>query len=247
MVTVSAKKLFYNKLLLKSNNKLKTTWNIVKTITKYKNTINSISTMNIKDKLSSNPLPIANALNNYFLSVAENLFIKHFSGKNTINNKDSISHLHQNFRQSFSTMKLRNTTTYEIEKIIHSLKCKNSYGYDEISSRILKISIPYVLPPLTYIVDKILSTGIFSDRLKFSEVKPLYKVGDKTGFSNYRPISLLTSFFKITEKIIYKTLYCHLNNNNILVNEQFGFREKLSSEMATFGQNGVLCDFWYSK
>jgi len=65
-------------------------------------------------------------------------------------------------------------------------------------------------------------------------VKPLYREGDKTGVSNYRPISLLTSFSKINEKIIYKRLYCHLNKNNILVNEQFGFREKLSTEMATF-------------
>jgi len=89
-------------------------------------------------------------------------------------------------------MKLRNTTTYEIEKIIHSLKSKNSYGYDEISSRILQASTPYVSSPLTYIFNKILSTGIFPDRLKFSEVKPLYKAGDKTEFSIYRPISLLT-------------------------------------------------------
>jgi len=116
---------------------------------------------------------------------------------------------------------------YEIEKIIHSLKCKNSYGYDLISSRILKVSTPYVSSPLTYIFNKILSTGTFPNRLKFSEVKPLYKEGDKTEFSNYRPISLLTSFSKIIEKIIYKRLYCHLINNNILVNEQFGFREKL--------------------
>ena len=29
-------------------------------------------------------------------------------------------------------------------------------------------------------------------------------------------------------------MYCHLNNNNVLVNEQFGFREKLSTEMATY-------------
>jgi hypothetical protein len=91
-------------------------------------------------------------------------------------------------------MKLRNTTTYEIEKIIHSLKRKNSYGYDEISIRILKASTPYVLSPLTYIFNKILSTGIFPDRLKFADVKPLYKKGDKTEFSNYRLISLLTSF-----------------------------------------------------
>ena len=73
--------------------------------------------MNIKDKISSNPLAIETAFNTYFLSEAENLLIKNFSGKNILNNKDAVSYLHQNFRQSFSTMKLRNSTTYEIEKI----------------------------------------------------------------------------------------------------------------------------------
>jgi len=47
---------------------------------------------------------------------------------------------------------------------------------------------------LTYIFNKILSTGIFPEKLKFSEVKPSYKKGDKTEFSNYRP---LISFSKI--------------------------------------------------
>jgi hypothetical protein len=174
-----------------NSNKPKTTWNIVKTITNNKNTTNNISTINIKHKLSSNPLTITNAFNAYFSSVAENLLIKNFSGKNIINNNDSISYLHQNFRRSFSTVQL-SSTTYEVEKIIHSLNCKNSYGYDEISSRILKISTPYVLSPLTYIFNKILSTGMFPDRLKFSEVKPLYMKGDKTEVCNYRPTSLLT-------------------------------------------------------
>jgi hypothetical protein len=192
---MSAKKLYYNRLLLNSNNKPKVTWNTVKTITN-----NNISTMNIKDKLFSNLLAIANAFNTCFSSVAENLFIKNVSGKNTINNKDSIPYLRQNFRQPFSTVQLRNTTTYETEKIINSLKCKNSYGYDEISSRILKVSTPYVLSPVTYIFHKILSTGIFPDILKFSEMKRLYKKGDKTEVSNYRPTSFLTSFSKITKK-----------------------------------------------
>ena len=60
---MSAKILYYNKLLLKSNNKSKTNLNIVKTISNNKDTINNISTMNIKDKISSNPLAIANACN----------------------------------------------------------------------------------------------------------------------------------------------------------------------------------------
>jgi hypothetical protein len=107
------------------------------------------------------------------------------------------------------------------------LKSKNSYGYDEISTKILKASALYILSPLTYIFNKILQAGIFPDRLKFSEVKPLYKKGDKSELSNYRPISLLPTFSKIIGKIIYKRLYFHLNNNNIMVSEQFGFREKL--------------------
>jgi len=87
------KKLHYNKLLLKSNNKPKTIWNIVKTITNNKNTINTISTMNINGKLFSNLLAIANAFNSFFSSVAEILLIKNFSGKNTINNNDPITYL----------------------------------------------------------------------------------------------------------------------------------------------------------
>jgi len=65
-------------------------------------------------------------------------------------------------------------------------------------------------------------------------VRPLLKKGSSTALSNYHPISLLTSFSKIIEKIIYVRLYCHLDVNNILVNEHFGFREKSSTEMATY-------------
>jgi len=49
--------------------------------------------MNINDKLSSNPLAIANAFNSYFSSLAENLLIITFSGKNTTNNNDPITYL----------------------------------------------------------------------------------------------------------------------------------------------------------
>ena len=134
-----------------------------------------------------------------------------------------------------------NTTTFEIDKIINSLKCKDSYGYDETSSRILKINAPYALSPLTYIFNKILSTGTFPDRLKFSEVKPIFKKGNKTGFSNHRPISLLPSLSKIIAKIIYKRLYCYLNDNNILVKDQFGFKENSTTDTATYALlNNVL-------
>ena len=154
--------------------------------------------MNINKNLTSKPVTIANAFNEYFSSVAGN-FIKNFSRNNNITYNDPLLYLRQNFIRPNSTIKLNNTTAHEVDKIIHSLKCKDSYGYDEISTRIFKTSAPYILSPLTFIFNKILSTGIFPDRLKFSKVKRLFKKGSTTGFSNYRPISLLTSFSKIIE------------------------------------------------
>jgi len=79
-------------------------------------------------------------------------------------------------------------------------------GYDEISSSILKKSAPYVSSPLIFICNKILSMGVFPERLKFTEVKPLFKKGEPTDCSNYRPISLLTSFSRVIKKIIYKKI-----------------------------------------
>jgi len=65
--------------------------------------------------------------------------------------------------------------------------------------------------------------GIYPERLKFSLIKPIYKSGDKSFPSNYRPISLLPVFSKIFEKVIYKGLFDHLNNNVILNEHEYGF------------------------
>jgi len=107
---------------------------------------------------------------------------------------------------------------------------KNSYGYDEIPTSILKISLPYITSWLIYLCNKSMSSGIFPTWLKFSQVAPIFKKGDKDKLTNYRPISLLTSFSKIFEKVIYKRLDNHMIFNNILVEEQYGFRNNTSTE-----------------
>jgi reverse gyrase len=66
--------------------------------------------------------------------------------------------------------------------------------------------------------------GIFSDTLKFSEVKPLYKKGNRAKLFNYRRISLPPTFSKILRKSFTKD-YSYSNKNNITVIETFYFRE----------------------
>jgi hypothetical protein len=85
------------------------------------------------------------------------------------------------------------------------------------------------MSPLTYIINRSLATGIFPDRFKYSEIKPIYKNGDTNLICNYRPISLLTSFSKIFERVMFVRLHHHLTIN-ILANEQFGFRTNSSTE-----------------
>jgi hypothetical protein len=99
-------------------------------------------------------------------------------------------------------------TANEIKNIIKSLKLKNSHVYDEIPPRIVKISLPYIISPLIYLCNK--------------------------AVTNYRPISLLTSFSKIFEKVIYKRLDNHMISNNILAKEHYGFRSNTSTEKAIY-------------
>jgi len=55
-----------------------------------------------------------------------------------------------------------------------------------------------------------------------------YKTGDKQSLQNYRSTSVLSSFSKIYEKIIFKRLLKYLEINNILSNSQYGFRKNHS-------------------
>jgi Notch-like protein len=145
-----------------------------------------------------------------------------------------MEYLLQIFKNSFPNIKCNYTLTKEIENIIKSLKPTNSHGCDEMSAKILKASSHFISSPLTYICNKSLATGIFSSRLKYSIIKPIFKKGDKNPMSEYRPMSLLTSFSKIFEKVMYVRLYQHLIDNNILVNERFEFTANSSTDMATY-------------
>jgi hypothetical protein len=78
--------------------------------------------------------------------------------------------LSQLLTDTLPDIKYRNTSTQEIEKIINSLKTKNSYGYEEISTKLLKISSPLIISAIKYYQQ---------DSLKYSEIKPLHKKGDK--------------------------------------------------------------------
>jgi hypothetical protein len=104
------------------------------------------------------------------------------------------------FPNGFSTLNVLSITDAEVLCTITSLKNKHSTDYDGICNRILKLCGQYVSKPLAYIYNKCLTTGVYPDWLKYARITPLFKKGDRSFISNYRPISTLTGFSKIFEK-----------------------------------------------
>ena len=67
-------------------------------------------------------------------------------------------------------------------------------------------------------------------KLKHAKIIPVFKEGDETDLGNYRPISLLSIFNRIFEKLMYNRLKHFLEKHNILTESQYGFRERRSTE-----------------
>ena len=103
----------------------------------------------------------------------------------------------------------------DITNTAHKLKSKSSFGHDEISTKLLKQTINNITLPITHIVNRSFITGIVPDQMKVAKVVPVFKSSDRSSIKNDRPISLLTSFSKLLEKIMYDKVMNFLNANNI--------------------------------
>jgi hypothetical protein len=94
-------------------------------------------------------------------------------------NNNPMHHISELSPNPYPQIKFNSISTGEIGNIINSLKMKNSYGYDEITTKMLKASAPFICSPLGFIFNETIRLGTFPSGLKYSIVKPLFKKGDK--------------------------------------------------------------------
>jgi hypothetical protein len=224
-VISEAKKLTNNIQIRTSENKSRAMWDIVKVELGNqrkiaKNIKISQNGVNIQD-----PKAIANVFNEYYTNVAkktisENLVLKP--------NEIDINIVKYNSNSMFLTP----ATNEEVIEVIKGMGNKKSVGMDDIPDYIIKKCYPKIVHALTYIINLSLSTGKFPEQLKMAKVKPLYKKGLETEVENYRPVSLLSGFSKILEKIIKRRLLSFLNKYSIISTKQHGFWKGRSTNTA---------------
>ena len=113
-----------------------------------------------------------------------------------------------------------------------SKKCQKSCsGGNGSELRAVKDAATTITKPLAYIISISLQSGSVPMEWKAAKIIPLFKSGSMVELDNYRPISMLPVLSKILERIVYKQLLSHLENNGLLSSFQFGFRSR-STELA---------------
>lgn len=117
-----------------------------------------------------------------------------------------------------------------VSKQLSKLNPGKAAGPDNLSSRILKELHDEIAPILTDIFNTSLAEGTVPSDWKNANVTPVYKKGPKFKPENYRPISLTCVCCKVMEHIITSNIMAHLDRNNLLFQNQHGFRSRLSCE-----------------
>ena len=145
-----------------------------------------------------------------------------------------------------------------VVKLLRGLQPHKATGPDEISSRFLKEKASPITPALTLIYQASLEQVQIPDEWKTANVAPIFKKGDKSKPSNYRPVSPTSICCKIVEHILHSHIMKFFEGHYILSDFQHGFRKNRSCDLQliiTINDlargldnsqqiDGILLDFW---
>lgn len=218
-----SKKEYFNRRFSACKNNLKSTWKLIGTLIKRKSKGQvNLTKITRNNQTYTKKIDIANQLNDHFINVGPNL-------ANAINKtyENPTKYISNSPVNSFV---MSTVTSKKVQELFSRLDDNKSSL--NVPNKLIRIAAKQLSSPFTQIFNESILSGIVPNVLKISRVTPLYKSGPMTDPNNYRPISILSPFSKILEKIIHDQLQSFLDKNKILFKYQFGFRKKHSTEQA---------------
>ena len=101
-----------------------------------------------------------------------------------------------------------------------------------VPNKLIKLVSGPLSMPFTRIYNESILSGQVPAVFKIPKVTPIYKSGSMSELGNYRPISVISSFSEVLERLVYNQLMSFLEKECLLFNFQFGFRKEYSTEYA---------------
>ena len=174
--------IFYARTFLLCKNDMRKTWGVINDTLQSNRRSKGQSELIFGNRIICDSDEIANHFNDYFINISC-----------TLSQQIQPVHSFDDYLNGNVTSKFQFHSVSQdyIGKLIDTLKNKASYGHDNISNILIKRAKEVLIESLTLLVNQMLKSGHFPSELKISRLKPLFKKGDPSEFSNYRPISLL--------------------------------------------------------
>ena len=184
-----------------------------------KNLWSNLKSVGIGNKKSLNCSADANSLNQHFLSSSSTINTSSFKV-----NEDLLYNLSYKFNFEMCTEN-------DVLVCLSTIK-SNAVGEDGVGLKFVRIILPFIIGPLTHIINFSLTTCTFPHLWKIANVIPVQKKKEPSVPEDYRPISLLPLFSKVYERLLAGQIIRHLEMHKLLTENQSGFRAKHSCATA---------------
>jgi hypothetical protein len=214
--------IYYKNILVENKSNIKKTWSILKQAigklndkSSYPNSF-TINNLSITDKQEA-----AEGFNHFFSKIG--VVTSHNVPKS---NKCCSSYMSN---PVVGSVFIEPVSPSDVISVANKLKPKLSCGHDNISTKLLKLSIEHIIEPITHVINRSFDTGIVPKQMKIAKVIPIHKSSDQSLLKNYRPISLLPAFSKLIEKLMYNKISSFFTAKNLFYKHQYGFRTNHST------------------
>lgn len=216
------KRMYFEGKIMNAKNKVKTTWSLINSEVGKQSSLNGNIKLFHQSKYITDPMTISETFNSFFINAVNNLTMPNNVTTNSRRVLLNLNTVKKPFQFSI-------VSEEEIKNIILSFENKYSAGYDEIPITVIKVALPFICSPLTHIINHSLTSGIFPEKFKIARVIPIFKKGNLEDIKCYRPVSILSVFSKILEKVVYNQFNHYLEANKLLDEQQHGFRSNKST------------------
>ena len=212
---------YYNAKFESFGKNAKNNWKLLNSLMGRQHVENNIC-LTVNNESITDIKQIAEKFNDYFASLPAAISAQLPPPANNLNELNHIN-------RTESSLFLYDCTTFEVEKLIKTLKGSDN---DTVSVKMLKIGAQYFANIIASLFNVFIYTTTYPDILKVARITPIHKSGPSDDLHNYRPISILKNLDKLLERMLYNRLNSFLMLNNILSPVQFGFKKGENTETA---------------
>lgn len=175
------------------------------------------------------PEETANTFNEFFTNVFRNYDTETANTSVNLTKLDSFVNEKLSHGNNFQIPLV--STDFVFEQLI-CLDAMKATGVDELNAKYLKLAAPIISVHVSKIINLSIEHGIYPDVFKKAKVTPIHKKGQKDDKNNYRPISILSVLSKVIERHVSNSLCNYLQDNNLIHDQQSGFRKQHSCQTA---------------